>query len=142
MCCEGEVFGFLGPNGAGKSTTIRTLLDEIRPTAGSATILGLDTRADAVEIRRHIGYIPGDLASVSKSDRNGYVAVLRQHARCVDWDWSYVDESRPIGSTLTCRRKVGDLSTGNRQKVGVIQAFMHRPDLANHGRTYLRASIR
>ena len=59
---EGEVFGFLGPNGAGKSTTIRTVLDEIRPTAGSATILGLDTHADAVEIRRHIGYIPGDLA--------------------------------------------------------------------------------
>ena len=58
----GEVFGFLGPNGAGKTTAIRTILDEIRPTRGRASILGLDTHDKAVEIRRHIGYIPGDLA--------------------------------------------------------------------------------
>ncbi|HSR14206.1 MAG TPA: ATP-binding cassette domain-containing protein, partial [Gemmatimonadales bacterium] len=58
----GEVFGFLGPNGAGKTTTIRTLLDEIRPTAGRAEILGMDTHERSVEIRRHVGYVPGDLA--------------------------------------------------------------------------------
>ncbi len=58
----GEVFGFLGPNGAGKSTTIRTLLDLIRPTAGSCRVLGLDSRTDAVEIRRHLGFLPSDLA--------------------------------------------------------------------------------
>jgi len=58
----GEVFGFLGPNGAGKTTTIRTLLDEIRPTAGTASILGMDCRRDSVAIRRRLGYVPGDLA--------------------------------------------------------------------------------
>lgn len=123
---EGEVFGFLGPNGAGKSTTIRTILDEIRPTAGSATILGLDTRAEAVEIRRHIGYIPGDLAlypNLTGMDTLQYFANMRGGV-----DWTYVDElADRLDSDLS--RKVGDLSTGNRQKVGVIQAFMHHPDL-------------
>ncbi len=123
---EGEVFGFLGPNGAGKTTTIRTLLDEIRPTAGSATILGLDTHRDAVAIRRHIGYIPGDLAlypNLTGRDTLTYFANMRGGV-----DWSYVDElAERLASDLS--RKVGDLSTGNRQKVGIIQAFMNRPDL-------------
>ncbi len=123
---KGEVFGFLGPNGAGKSTTIRTLLDEIRPTSGSATILGMDTHHDAVAIRRHIGYIPGDLAlypNLTGMDTLTFFANMRGGV-----DWSYVDElADRLDSDLT--RKVGDLSTGNRQKVGVIQAFMHRPDL-------------
>ena len=123
---EGEVFGFLGPNGAGKSTTIRTLLDEIRPTSGAATILGLDTHKDAVAIRRHIGYIPADLAlypNLTGMDTLTYFANLRGGV-----DWSYVDE---LADRLNCdlSRKVGDLSTGNRQKVGAIQAFMNRPDL-------------
>ena len=60
---DGEVFGFLGPNGAGKTTMIRTILDEIHPTAGTATIVGLDSHQDSVEIRNHIGYLPGDIAS-------------------------------------------------------------------------------
>lgn len=123
---EGEVFGFLGPNGSGKSTTIRTLLDEIRPTSGSATILGLDTRKDSVEIRRHIGYIPGDLAlypNLTGMDTLTYFANLRGGVK-----WSYVDQlAERLDADLS--RKVGDLSSGNRQKVGVIQAFMHRPDL-------------
>ncbi len=122
----GEVFGFLGPNGAGKSTTIRTILDEIRPTSGSATILGFDTHADAVEIRKHIGYIPGDLAlypNLTGMDTLQYFANMRGGI-----DWTHVDElAERLDSDLS--RKVGDLSTGNRQKVGVIQAFMHRPDL-------------
>ena len=123
---EGEVFGFLGPNGAGKSTTIRTILDEIRPTSGSATILGMDTHAEAVKIRRHIGYIPGDLAlypNLTGMDTLQYFANMRGGV-----DWDFVDElAERLDSDLS--RKVGDLSTGNRQKVGVIQAFMHRPDL-------------
>ncbi len=123
---EGEVFGFLGPNGAGKSTTIRTLLDEIRPTAGTATILGLATHRDAVAIRRHIGYIPGDLAlypNFTGRDTLEYFANMRGGV-----DWSYVGElAERLDSDLS--RKVGDLSTGNRQKIGVIQAFMNRPDL-------------
>ena len=59
---RGEIFGFLGPNGAGKTTMIRTILDEIRPTAGRAWIVGLDSHEDSVEIRSYIGYVPGDLA--------------------------------------------------------------------------------
>ena len=77
---SGEIFGFLGPNGAGKTTTIRTILDEIRPTAGSASVLGLDSHKDAVEIRRHIGYVPGDLAmypSLTGRDTLTYFANLR-----------------------------------------------------------------
>ncbi len=76
----GEIFGFLGPNGAGKTTTIRTLMDEIRPTAGSATIVGLDTHDDAVAIRRHVGYLPGDLAmypNLTGNDTVTYFANLR-----------------------------------------------------------------
>ena len=122
----GEVFGFLGPNGAGKSTTIRTLLDEIRPTSGAATILGRDTHKEVVAIRRDLGYVPADLAlypNLTGRDTLAYFANLRGGV-----DWSYVAElAERLDSDLT--RKVGDLSTGNRQKVGLIQAFMNRPAL-------------
>ncbi len=123
---RGEVFGFLGPNGAGKTTTIRMLLDEIRPTEGRASILGLDTHAKSVEIRRHLGYIPGDLAlypNLTGRDTLTYFANLRGGV-----DWSYVNElAERLDADLS--RKVGNLSSGNRQKVGVIQAFMNRPDV-------------
>ncbi len=123
---RGEVFGFLGPNGAGKTTTIRTLLDLIRPTDGAASILGLDTHADAVEIRRHIGYLPSDLSlypALTGRDTITYFANLRGGV-----DWSHVEElAERFGADLG--RKVGELSSGNRQKVGLIQAFMNRPDL-------------
>ncbi len=123
---RGEVFGFLGPNGAGKTTTIRMLMDEIRPTAGRAAILGLDTHDKSVEIRRRLGYLPGDLAlypNLTGRDTITYFANLRGGV-----DWSYVDElAERLNSDLS--KKVGNLSTGNRQKVGVIQAFMNRPDV-------------
>ena len=122
----GEVFGFLGPNGAGKTTTIRTLLDEIRPTAGTASILGMDCRRDSVAIRRRLGYVPGDLAmypSLTGRDTLTYFANLRGGV-----DWSYVSElAERLGADLA--KKIGDLSSGNRQKVGLIQAFMNRPDV-------------
>jgi len=122
----GEIFGFLGPNGAGKTTTIRTLLDEIRPTAGRASILGLDTHNKAVEIRRHIGYIPGDLAmypNLTGNDTLTYFSNLRGGV-----DWSYIDRlAKRLDADLS--KKVGDLSSGNRQKVGLIQAFMNRPEV-------------
>ncbi len=122
----GEVFGFLGPNGAGKTTMIRTILDEIRPTAGRASIMGLDSHESAVEIRRHIGYMPGDLAmypNLTGRDTLTYFANLRGGV-----DWSYVDDlANRLDADLS--KKVGDLSSGNRQKVGLIQAFMNRPDV-------------
>ena len=122
----GEIFGFLGPNGAGKTTMIRTILDEIRPTAGSATIAGLDSHGDSVEIRNHIGYVPGDLAmypNLTGRDTITYFANLRGG---VDWDFV---ESLADRLDADLSKKVGDLSSGNRQKVGLIQAFMSKPDV-------------
>ena len=122
----GEVFGFLGPNGAGKTTAIRTLLDEIRPSEGRASILGFDTHADAVEIRRHIGYLPGDLAmypNLTGRDTLRYFANLRGGV-----DWAYVDRlAERFGAMLD--KKVGELSSGNKQKIGLVQAFMNRPQV-------------
>ena len=116
---EGEIFGFLGPNGAGKTTTIRVLLDEIRPTAGTATILGLDAHRDAVEVRRHIGYIPGDLAlypNLTGRDTLTYFANMRGGV-----DWSYVDElAERLASDLsrerwgTCRPAIARRSGSSR----------------------------
>jgi ABC-2 type transport system ATP-binding protein len=123
---RGEVFGFLGPNGAGKTTMIRTILDEIRPTAGTASILGLDSHDKAVEIRRRIGYLPGDLAlypNLTGKDTVTYFANLRGGV-----DWEYVDQlAERLDADMS--KKVGDLSSGNRQKVGLIQAFMNRPEV-------------
>ncbi|WP_328400756.1 ABC transporter ATP-binding protein [Nocardia sp. NBC_00403] len=123
---SGEVFGYLGPNGAGKSTTIRLLLDLIRPTGGSARVLGLDPRADAVALHARIGYLAGDFV-VPGRQRVGatlrFLAALR----------GGVDAQR-IDSL--CKRLeldqgalVKTLSKGNRQKLGLVQAFMHSPEL-------------
>ena len=123
---QGEIFGFLGPNGAGKTTMIRTILDEIRPTAGRATILGMDTHEQSVEIRNHIGYVPGDLAlypNLTGKDTLTYFANLRGGV-----DWSVVTQlADRLDADLS--KKVGDLSSGNRQKVGLIQAFMNEPEV-------------
>jgi ABC-2 type transport system ATP-binding protein len=121
---KGEVFGFLGPNGAGKTTTIRTMMDEIRATSGKASILGMDSHEMSVEIRNHIGYVPGDLAmypNLTGRDTLTYFANLRGGV-----DWDYVDD---LAGRLEAEldKKVGDLSSGNRQKVGLIQAFMSKP---------------
>ncbi|MCH8984253.1 MAG: ABC transporter ATP-binding protein [Acidobacteria bacterium] len=122
----GEVFGFLGPNGAGKTTMIRTVLDLIRPTNGRALILGMDSHESAVEIRRHVGYLPGDLAlypNLTGQETLTYFANLRGGV-----DWSYVDElADRFNSDLS--KKVSDYSSGNRQKVGLIQAFMSKPEV-------------
>ena len=122
----GEVFGFLGPNGAGKSTTIRTLLDLLHPTSGSATIMGLDSHRDSVAIKRQIGYIPGDLAmytSMTGRELCTYFSALRN-----------VDTSLRVATLadrldLDLDRRIGSYSSGNRQKVGIVQAFMHEPEL-------------
>jgi ABC-2 type transport system ATP-binding protein len=123
---RGEVFGFLGPNGAGKTTMIRTVLDLIRPTRGTATIVGLDSHRDAVEIRRHVGYLPGDLAMYPRltgKDTLTYFANLRGGV-----DWGYVDQlAQRLSADLS--KKISDYSSGNRQKIGIIQAFMNRPEV-------------
>lgn len=122
----GEIFGFLGPNGAGKSTTIRVLLDQLRASAGTGQVLGLDIRDGSLEIRRRIGYVPGDLALYPKLTGRQtleYFAGLRGGV-----DMGYVDQlAERLDADLS--RKVGEYSTGNRQKVGLIQAFMHKPEL-------------
>lgn len=123
---QGEIFGFLGPNGAGKSTTISTVLDFIRPTRGTATVLGMDSRQDSVEIHRHIGYLPGELSMYEKMTGRellGYLAALRG----VRVDPEIADLADRLDLDLD--RKIRAYSSGNRQKVGLVQAFMHRPQL-------------
>lgn len=123
---EGEVFGYLGPNGAGKTTTIRLLMDLIRPTSGTATILGLDSRRDSVEIRRQVSYLPGDLAMYENLTGRELLSYFGNLRDGLDWKW--VEElSDRFDADLD--RKIGEYSSGNRQKVGLIQAFMNKPRL-------------
>ncbi len=122
----GEVFGFLGPNGAGKTTTIRVLLDLIRPTSGRALVLGRDSHRETLAIQARSGYLPGELSlypNLTGHETLRYLANLRGGV-----DWDYV---AALTERLDCdlARKVADLSTGNRRKIGLIQAFMHRPEL-------------
>jgi ABC-2 type transport system ATP-binding protein len=123
---QGEVFGFLGPNGAGKSTTMRLLLDLIRPTSGSARILGLDTRGDSLEIRRRVGFLPGDLALYPKQTGRAVLDYLADLRGGVD---PRARDSLAERLNADLDRPVHELSTGNRQKLGLIQAFMHEPEL-------------
>jgi ABC-2 type transport system ATP-binding protein len=122
----GEVFGFLGPNGAGKTTTIRLLLDLIRPTAGRIEVFGLDARGASVEIRRRIGYVPGDLRLYDRLTGRELLAYLGRLRGLADLRHAEELADR-LGLELA--RPIRDLSKGNRQKVGLVQAFMHRPDL-------------
>jgi ABC-2 type transport system ATP-binding protein len=122
----GEVFGFLGPNGAGKTTTIRTLLDLIRPTSGRATVLGLDTRSASVEIHRRVGYLPGEFVPYEHMTGREYLDYLSALRGGVDRERVDVLAGR-LESDLSV--KIGSLSHGNKQKLGLIQAFMHRPPL-------------
>jgi ABC-2 type transport system ATP-binding protein len=122
----GEVFGFLGPNGAGKSTTIRTLLDLLHPSSGTAAILGFDSHKDSVEIRRRTGYLPGDL---SMYDHMTAREMLRYFSSLRGIDTSARVKELAGRLELDLDRKIGSYSSGNRQKVGVVQAFMHDPEL-------------
>ncbi|MCA9333480.1 ABC transporter ATP-binding protein [Candidatus Saccharibacteria bacterium] len=123
---EGEVFGFLGPNGAGKSTTIRTLLNFIQPTSGSATILGLDIVKDSLKIRHRIGYLSGDFAAYEKMNGKQFLAYMADLQK--PEKKTYVDELVHMFQ-FSSNKRIGDLSKGNRQKLGIIQAFMHQPEL-------------
>ena len=123
---EGEAFGFLGPNGAGKTTMIRTLLDHIRPTSGRATIFGIETTADPVAIHRRIGYLPGEFALYDKltgGQTLEYFANLRGGV-----DGTY-QASLVERLDVDTSRKFREYSKGNKQKIGLIIALQHRPDL-------------
>jgi ABC-2 type transport system ATP-binding protein len=123
---HGEVFGFLGPNGAGKTTTIRLLLDLIRPTAGSASVLGHDAQRESMEVRRRCSYLPGELRLPDRASARDFLAHLsRIRGR------EAKGEVEPLAERLglDLERRIGDLSKGNKQKVGVVAAFMHDPDL-------------
>ncbi len=122
----GEVYGFLGANGAGKSTTIRLLLGFLRPTGGSARIMDKDIVSDSVAVKRHVGYLAGDVAlwpKVTGRELFAYLSKLQQ-----------VDTREYLAELINRfeaepDKQIGDLSKGNRQKIGVIQALMHQPDV-------------
>jgi ABC-2 type transport system ATP-binding protein len=122
----GEVFGFLGPNGAGKTTTIRTLLDLIHPSAGSARLFGLDSRHDSVAIRARIGNLPGDFGYGRQSSGR---EALRLLARLRGLDRIGRAEALASRFHADLDRPLGQLSRGNRQKVGLILATFHAPEL-------------
>ena len=122
----GEVFGFLGPNGAGKTTAIRTFLDFLRPDSGRAEVLGLDSRAGSLEIRSRTGYLPGDLVLPSRLTG----------LQVLDWLSSLRPGTPPVRRDelverfgVQLDRPMKQLSKGNRQKIGLVQAFQHDPEL-------------
>ncbi|HEX5310000.1 MAG TPA: ABC transporter ATP-binding protein [Solirubrobacteraceae bacterium] len=122
----GTVFGFLGPNGAGKTTTIRTLLDLLHPTHGSARVFGLDSRRDSVAIRKRLGNLPGDFGYGKKATGREAIALL---ARLRGVSGLGRAESLAERFRADLDRPLGQLSRGNRQKVGLIQAVFHEPEL-------------
>jgi ABC-2 type transport system ATP-binding protein len=123
---EGEAFGFLGPNGAGKTTTIRTLLDHIRPTSGQARIFGIVTTEDPVAIHRRIGYLPGEFTLYDKLTGGQTIEYFANLRGGVDQGYQ-----RDLIARLDVdpSRKFKEYSKGNKQKIGLIIALQHRPDL-------------
>ena len=122
----GTVFGVIGPNGAGKTTTMRLLLDIIRPTSGSARVLGHDPRQGGVELRRRIGFLPGELRLEGRVTGR---ALLKHYAEISGPVAPGVVDSLAQRLDLDLSRQVRKLSKGNKQKLGIVQAFMHQPDL-------------
>ncbi len=122
----GEVYGFLGPNGAGKTTTIRTLLNFIQPSGGTATILGKNIVTDSVELKRFIGYLSGDVALYLKMTGKQMLDYMSELTPVKHK--GYLQE---LISTYKAElnQPIGELSKGNRQKIGLIQAFMHEPEV-------------
>ena len=124
---QGEVFGFLGPNGAGKTTTQRVLLDVFAPTQGKASIFGLDCQTDGVRLRKRIGYLPGELALYTNMKVSEFFRMFEylRGENGAKGHWRELAERLELDTT----RKIRELSRGNKQKVGVVAAFMTRPDL-------------
>ncbi len=123
---RGEVFGFLGPNGAGKSTTIRVLLDQLRPTDGHAEVLGRSPREGGPALRARLGYLPGELAMSGRATAGELLTHLSRLR-----GGAGADAIQPLAERLSLDldRPIRGLSKGNKQKVGVIQAFLHDPEV-------------
>jgi len=122
----GEVYGFLGPNGAGKTTTIRTALDLIRPTSGRALIFGIESTADPVAIHRRVGYIPGEFALYDRLTGGQTIEYFANLRGGVDpaYQRSLIERF-----DIDPKRRYKELSKGNKQKIGLVVALQHQPDL-------------
>ena len=123
---KGEVFGFLGPNGAGKSTTIRSILNFLTPSDGEIRIFGLDSVRNSVAIKNHIGYLAGDISLYDSM--SGYQLLKYLTGLGKNTNWDYVNDLS-TRLQISLQAKIGTLSKGNKQKIGLIQAFMHQPKL-------------
>jgi len=121
---KGEIFGFLGPNGAGKTTTIRTMMDFIRPTAGSIAMLGKDAQKDAVELKKKIGYLSGYVQLYPKWTGQTHINFVKKLSGDHDISESLIKRF-DFDPTIKAKK----LSSGNRQKLGIIMAFMTKPEL-------------
>lgn len=128
---RGTVFGLIGPNGAGKTTTLRTLLDVIRPSSGTVRVLGEDPRSGGARLRRRIGYVPGELHLEGRASGHRLLAFYAEVSGRSGDSASVLATARDLADRLgvDLNRPVRTLSKGNKQKVGLIQAFMHRPEL-------------
>jgi len=124
---KGEVFGFLGPNGAGKTTTQRVLMDILRPTSGTAAIFGLDCQTDGVAIRKRVGYLPSELSLYPNMKGNVFLRMLASlQDQAVDRAYRRQLYER---LDLDPNRRMKEYSRGNKQKIGIVAAFMGKPDL-------------
>jgi ABC-2 type transport system ATP-binding protein len=123
---SGSIVGYLGPNGAGKTTTLKIVAGLWRPTSGAATVLGMDAVRDRDRIQRRLGYLPGDFTGYPGMTGRQLLTLLGRLRGGVD-DAVITDLADRFAVDLD--RRLGTLSHGNRQKVGIIQAFMHRPEL-------------
>lgn len=123
---EGSIFGLIGPNGAGKTTTMRLLLDIIRPTSGEISVLGMNPRAGGARLRNAIGYLPGELRLNTRANTREFLRHLQRISGPVE---PGTVERLAERLNLDLGRPVRSLSKGNKQKVGLIQAFMHQPRL-------------
>ena len=124
---RGEIYGFLGPNGAGKTTTIRCMLDLIRPQGGSISVLGLNPKAEPEVIKARVGYLPGEL-HMDENMTAKQIFRFFNHLRGNRSDWDFIEE---LSERLKLELKIPikNFSKGNKQKVGIVVALMHRPEL-------------
>jgi len=127
----GTILGLIGPNGAGKTTTLRTLVDVIRPSSGTVRVLGEDPRHGGPALRRRIGYVPGELHLEGRASGHRLLAFYAEVSGHAGDAASVLGAARDLADRLgvDLNRPVRTLSKGNKQKVGLIQAFMHRPEL-------------